>query len=234
MRWYREVQPALPEELSGWLGLFTVPPGPPFPDELWGRPVCGILWCYTGSLDKADEVLAPVRSFATPLLDGTSAMPYPALQSAFDALYPSGMQWYWRGDFVHEISDAAIAIHERFGKMLPTPLSTMHLYPIDGAVHRTPIEATAFAHRDAGWANVIVGVDPDPANADEIKDWTVRYSDALRPHSAGGGYVNFMMDEDNDRIRASYGPNYDRLTRVKARYDPDNFFRINQNVPPSP
>jgi FAD/FMN-containing dehydrogenase len=233
MRWYREVQPSLPEELSGWLGLLTIPPAPPFPEALWMRKACGIVWCYTGPADRADEVLAPVRVFGAPLLDGIAPMPFPVLQSVFDALYPAGLQWYWRADFFREITDPAIAIHQEFGEALPTPHSTMHLYPIDGAVHRIGPDETAFAYRDAGWAGVIVGVDPDPANASTIKDWAVRYWEALHPSSAGGAYVNFMMDEGSDRVRASYGPNYDRLARIKARYDPGNFFKINQNIPPA-
>jgi hypothetical protein len=233
MRWYREIQPSLPEELSGWLALLTIPPAPPFPEALWLRKAVGIVWCYTGPAERADEVLAPVRSFGTPLLDGIQPMPFPVLQSVFDALFPPGLQWYWRADFFNEITDQAVAVHEEFGAALPTPLSTMHLYPIDGAVHRVGPDATAFAYRDAGWAGVIVGVDPDPANAGKIRDWSVRYWDALHPTSAGGAYVNFMMDEGADRVRASYGPNYDRLARIKAHYDPGNFFRINQNIRPA-
>ncbi len=233
MRWYREIQPSLPEELSGWLALLTIPPAPPFPEALWLRKAVGIVWCYTGPAERADEVLAPVRSFGTPLLDGIQPMPFPVLQSVFDALFPPGLQWYWRADFFNEITDQAVAVHEEFGAALPTPLSTMHLYPIDGAVHRVSPDATAFAYRDAGWAGVIVGVDPDPANAGKIRDWSVRYWDALHPTSAGGAYVNFMMDEGADRVRASYGPNYDRLARIKAHYDPGNFFRINQNIRPA-
>ena len=234
MRWYREVLPGLPPELNGWLGLLTVPPGPPFPEELWLRKVCGIMWCYSGPMDhgRADETLAPIRAFGAPLLDAIAAMPYPMLQSAFDALLPPGLQWYWRADFFREISDTAIEIHEQFGNALPTMLSAMHLYPIDGAVHRVGVDATAFAYRETGWAGVIVGIDPDPGKAAELRDWAVRYSDALHPHSDGGAYVNFLMDEGTDRSATSYGPNHHRLTRVKATYDPDNFFRINPNIPP--
>jgi FAD/FMN-containing dehydrogenase len=233
LRWYREMQPSLPEELDGWLGLLTIPPAPPFPESLWLRKACGIVWCYTGPADRADEVLAPVRGFGSPLLDAIMPMPFPVLQSVFDALYPPGLQWYWRADFFNQITDQAIAVHQQFGAELPTPHSTMHLYPIDGAVHRVSEDATAFAYRDAGWAGVIVGVDPDPANAGKIKDWAVRYWDTLHPTSAGGAYVNFMMDEGTDRVRASYGRNYDRLARIKASYDPGNMFRINQNIKPA-
>jgi FAD/FMN-containing dehydrogenase len=233
MRWYRELLPSLPEELSGWIALLTIPPAPPFPEELWGRKACGIVWCYTGSHDQADEVLEPVRSYGSPLLVGIQPMPFSVLQSAFDALYPAGLQWYWRADFFNEISDAAIAIHYKYGQQLPTGHSTMHMYPIDGAASRVPGDATAFAYRDGGWAGVIVGVDPDPANADVISRWAKDYWAELHPTSAGGGYVNFLMDEGQDRIQASYRGNYDRLTHVKARYDPDNTFHVNQNIKPA-
>ena len=234
MRWYRELLPSLPEELSGWLALLTIPPAPPFPEALWGRKACAIVWCYTGPHERADEVLEPVRSFGTPLLVGLHAMPFTMLQSAFDALYPAGLQWYWRADFFTEISDAAIDVHCRYGAQLPTGHSTMHLYPIDGAASRVAPDATAFAHRDGGWAGVIVGVDPDPANAGLISRWARDYWTELHPTSAGSAYINFMGDEGPDRIRASYRGNYERLAQVKRRYDPDNVFHINQNIPPAP
>ena len=233
MRWYRSLVPALPEELSGWPGLLTIPPAPPFPEELWGRQACGIVWCYTGAHDRAEENLEPIRSFGSPLVVGLGPMPFTALQSAFDALYPAGLQWYWRTDFFREISDAAIDVHVRYGPTLPTGHSTMHLYPIDGAAARVPVDATAFPYREGGWAGVIVGVDPDPANAELISKWARDYWEDLHPTSAGGGYVNFMMEEGQDRVRAAYGENYDRLARIKGRYDPENVFAINQNIRPA-
>ncbi|MCK8674549.1 FAD-binding oxidoreductase [Rhodococcus sp. HM1] len=233
MRWYRELLPSLPEELSGWIGLITVPPAAPFPEELWGRGACAIVWCYTGPHDRADEVLEPIRAFGSPMLIGLHDMPFTVLQSAFDGLYPAGLQWYWRADFFNEISDAAIDVHCRFGASPPTGHSTMHLYPIDGAAARVPESATPFSYRDGGWAGVIVGVDPDPANAELISQWARDYWEALHPTSAGGAYVNFLMEEGQDRVRASYRGNYDRLTAVKGRYDPDNVFHINQNVRPA-
>ena len=233
MRWYRDLLPTLPEELNGWFGLVTIPPAPPFPEELWGRKACGVVWCYTGPHSRADEVLAPVREFGSPLVMGLAPMPFPALQSAFDPLYPPGLQWYWRSDVFTEISDAAIEVHRRFGERLPTGHSTMHLYPIDGAAARVPEDATAFPYRDGGWIGNIVGVDPDPANAEVITQWTRDYFADLHAMSAGGTYVNFMMDEGEDRVRAAYRGNYERLAQVKGRYDPENMFHVNQNIPPA-
>jgi FAD/FMN-containing dehydrogenase len=234
MRWYRDLVPSLPEELSGWIALLTIPPAPPFPEELWGRKACGIVWCYTGPHAQADEVLEPVRTFGSPLVVGLQPMPFTALQSAFDPLYPAGLQWYWKTDFFREISDAAIDVHLAHGAQLPTGHSTMHLYPIDGAASRVAADATAFPYRDGGWAGVIVGVDPDPANAGVITKWAQAYWEALHPTAAGGSYVNFQMDEGQDRVREAYRGNYGRLASIKKRYDPDNTFRINQNIPPAP
>jgi FAD/FMN-containing dehydrogenase len=233
MRWYDGFIASAPEELTGFFAFLTVPPGPPFPEHLHLHQMCGAVWCYAGSAVDADDVFAPVREFGPPALDGLEPMPFPALQSAFDALYSPGDQWYWRADFVDELSDDAIAAHVEFGERLPTTLSTMHLYPIDGAVQRAGAEDTAFAYRSSRWAEVIVGVDPDPAKAPEITKWTVDYWDAVHPYSAGGAYVNFMMDEGEERVKATYGDNYARLTEVKAKYDPGNLFRVNQNILPA-
>jgi FAD/FMN-containing dehydrogenase len=169
-----------------------------------------------------------------PLLHAPAPMPHPALQSAFDELYPPGDQWYWRADFVSEIPDAAVQIHARFGAEMPTLKSTMHLYPIDGAAHDPAPAETAWSYRDAVWGAVFAGVDPDPANVDAIRRWSIDYFEALHPYSAGGAYVNMMMDEGQERVRASYRDNYERLARIKAKYDPDNAFRVNQNIQPNP
>jgi FAD/FMN-containing dehydrogenase len=233
MRWYRELLPSLPEELSGFFALLTIPPAPPFPEELWNRKACGIIWCYTGPHARADEVLEPVKTFGAPLVAGLQPMPYSVLQSAFDALNPAGLQQYWRADFFSEISDAAIDVHVKYGKQLPTGLSAMHLHPIDGAASRIPADATAFAYRDGGWAGVIIGVDPDPANAGLLSQWARDYWEELHPTSAGGAYVNFLMSEGQERVRAAYRGNYQRLAQTKYRYDPDNTFHINQNIEPA-
>ena len=153
--------------------------------------------------------------------------------SAFDGLYPPGHQWYWRADFFGELSDAAIAAHMEHGPNLPTMQSSMHLYPINGAAARVGADDTAWAYRDAKYGGVIVGVDPDPANAGLIRDWTVGYHEALHPHSMGGAYVNMMMEEGQERVRASYRGHYDRLAAIKAEYDPGNLFRVNQNIQPA-
>jgi FAD/FMN-containing dehydrogenase len=233
LRWYREFLPAAPDDVNGFFAFLTVPPGPPFPENLHNKKMCGVVWCYTGPLEQAEAVFKPIRAVAPPALDFVGPLPQPALQGMFDALYPPGHQWYWKADFVKELSDAAIALHVKHGSQLPTPQSTMHLYAIDGAAGRVGPTETAWAYRDARWAEVMVGVDPDPAKKELITKWTREYWEALHPYSAGGAYVNFMMDEGQERIQATYRGNYDRLVAVKQKYDPTNLFRVNQNIQPA-
>jgi FAD/FMN-containing dehydrogenase len=232
MRWYRGFITKAPNTLNGFFAFLTVPPGPPFPEHLHNKKMCGIVWCYTGPARKAEQVFKPIRKFRTPALDLVGPIPHPALQSMFDPLYPPGLQWYWKADFVRELSDKAIALHVQHGSKLPTMHSTLHLYPIDGAARRVKNSATPWSYRDAVWAQVMVGVDPDPANKEKIVTWAKDYWAALHPYSAGGAYVNFMMEEGDERIRATYGKNYDRLAKIKKRYDPTNLFRVNQNIKP--
>jgi len=145
-------------------------------------------------------------------------------------LLPTGLQWYWKGDFVKELTDKAIEKHLEFAAQAPSKLSLMHLYPIDGAVHHVRPNETAWSFRDATWSMVIAGIDPDPAKAESLRTWAKRYWEAVHPYTLGGAYINFMMDEGVDRIKATYQGNYDRLLEIKRKYDPTNFFRVNQNI----
>ena len=195
--------------------------------------MCGIVWCYAGALDKAEETFKPIRDALRPAVDLVGPIPHPVLQTMFDGLFRPGLQWYWKADFVNELSDEAIARHIEHGSKIPTLLSTMHLYPINGKAHQVGKTETPWSYRDAVWAEVIVGVDPEPANRERITAWAKDYWEALHPYSAGGAYLNFIMDEGEDRVRASYRENYDRLVAIKNRYDPTNLFRVNQNIKPS-
>ena len=232
LAWYREFLPKQPRELNMFFLMQTVPPAPPFPDELQGKKICGVAVCWVGPPEDADGILAEARAQPGLALDGVAEVPFPGLQSAFDPIYPAGDQWYWRADFVDEIPNEAIERHAEFGKQLPSWKSLMHLYPIDGAVHDVGPTDTPWANRSTQYAQVICGVDPDPAKAGELKSWAVDYWEALHPYAAGGGYLNFMMDEGQERVQATYRQNYDRLVAVKRRYDPENFFHVNQNIRP--
>ena len=230
MEWYHKFIHTAPEELNGFIATLVIP-GPPFPEALHNKQFCGIVWCYVGDMDKAEEVFKPIHAMK-PLFAHVGAMPYPSVQTLFDGMLPPGLQWYWRADFFNDLPAEARAKHLEFGSKIPTPLSQMHLYPLSGAVTRVAKDATPWAYRDAKYAGVIVGVDPDPANAGKITQWCKDYWEALHPYSAGGAYLNFIMNEGQDRIKASYKHNYERLKTIKKKYDPDNFFRVNQNILP--
>ena len=233
MKWYRQFLALAPVDLSAFVHLGTVPSTDPFPKGIWGKKTCALVVCYTGPLEKGEEAVRPIRQeLPPPILDWMGPMPFPALQSLFDPLLPKGMQWYWKADFVKELPDRAIELHmEHIGKA-PTELSLTHLYPIDGAVHKVGRNETAWNCRDATWSMVICGIDPNPANAAGLKAWAKAYWDAIHPHNLKGAYPNFMMEEGEDRIRATYGDNYERLVAIKKKYDPTNFFRVNQNIKP--
>lgn len=232
MRWYRAFQDGAPQDFYIWLGLQSVPPGDPFPREHWGKKMCVLLVAHNG--ENAEAAVNRVRSeLPPPIIDWAGPIAYPALQSMFDALYPTGLQWYWKGDFVETLSDEAIAAHLKHAAAVPTPISAMHLYPIDGAVHDKASGDTAWNCRNARWSMVIVGVDSDPNNAAALKDWATGYWNAVHPYDLSGAYPNFMMEEGEARVRATYGDNYARLASLKAKYDPTNLFHVNQNIRPS-
>src|SRR4051812_6812194 len=230
MRWQTEFLQAQPDELGGFVSLMSVPPGPPFPEELHMRKVCAIVWTQAG--DEESAALREARAFGTPLLDGIAPMPLPVWNTAFDAMLPAGEQWYWRGEFFDGLPDGAIEQHAVHAAELPTWKSLLHFYPVDGAAARVGNDETAWAYRDAKWSQVVAGVSPDAADAERITTWTKAYSDALKPFAMAGGYSNFEMDEPT-RVHGMYGANYDRLARIKAKYDPENVFQVNQNIKPA-
>jgi hypothetical protein len=234
MRWYRSfITTTAPEDLNGFFAFLTVPPIPPFPDTCHLQKMCGIVWCYSGPPDRADAVFGPARTLIPPAWDGVQPMPFPVLQSAFDAMYPPGLHWFCTSDFVKALPDEAIARHVEFAHTLPSRHSGMHLYPMNGAVQRKGRYETAFSYRDVTFAEVIVGVDPDPARVEAVTIWAQDYRAALHPFAAGGAYVNWLLEEGEDRVRSAYRDNYELLATVKARYDPANLFRINQNIRPA-
>lgn len=232
MKWYHEFITNAPDNINGFFAFLTVPPVAPFPEHLQMKKMCGIVWCYNGDMENAEEVFKPIRAVKTPALDFVGPMPVPALQTMFDGLYPPGLLWYWKADYVKNLNDESIRLHAKYGAGMPTPLSSMHMYPVNGAASRVGKNDTAWNYRDANYAVVIVGIDPDPANKEKIVNWTKDYWTALHPFSEGGAYINFMMDEGEDRIKATYGDNYEKLTEIKAKYDPANLFRVNQNIKP--
>jgi len=233
MRLYRDFMADAPEDVYAFFAFHIVAPGPPFPEAIHNQTICGVVLCVLGDTDKAEAAVKPLLEFGPPVFSHVGPLPFPVLQSLFDGLYPPGLQWYWKGDFVTELSDEAIGLNAKYGSQIPTTLSGMHLYPIDGAMQRVGKNETAWSYRDANFSQVMVGVDPDPSNSERITAWARAYWEALHPHSAGGAYVNFMMEEGEDRVKATYRDNYERLVAVKNKYDPTNLFHVNQNIKPT-
>jgi hypothetical protein len=235
MRTYRDFLPTAPEELGAFIGLKTVLSTEPFPRDHWGKRACAIISSYNGTAADGQKALAPLLgALPPPLFNWMNTMPFPSMQALFDPLFPKGLQWYWKGDFVKSLPDEAIDTHIAQAAKAPTPLSLMHLYPIDGAVRRVGKDATPWQARDATWSMVIAGIDPNPKGADALKSWGRTYWKAVHPFNLAGGYVNFMMDDEaEDRIATTYGENYKRLASIKATYDPQNLFRVNQNIQPA-
>jgi FAD/FMN-containing dehydrogenase len=235
MRAYRDFLPTAPEELGAFVGLKAVPSFDPFPRDHWGKRACAIVSSYNGTAADGQKALAPLLgAVPQPIFNWMNTMPFPAIQGLFDPLFPKGLQWYWKGDFVKSLPDEAIDTHIAQAAKAPTELSLVHLYPIDGAVRRIAKPATPWSARDATWSMVIAGIGPDPKGADALKAWGRAYWKAVHPFNLDAGYVNFMMDDEADgRIAATYGENYRRLASIKATYDPQNLFRVNQNIQPA-
>jgi FAD/FMN-containing dehydrogenase len=232
LRFYREFIDDAPEELGGFPAWQLAPPLPFIPEDRHGDPFLIFVSCWAGPVEEGEAALAPLREVAPVVAEQVGAIPYPALNSAFDALVPPGLQHYWKANFVKELTDDAIAAHLEHGPKLPAVNSTVHIYPINGACHRVAADATAFAYRDATFATVIAGMWPDPAQNDAAIGWVRDFYEATARHSEEGGYINFMSGDDQERIRSNYGANYDRLVEIKRKYDPDNLFRLNQNIKP--
>jgi FAD/FMN-containing dehydrogenase len=235
MRTYRDFMATAPEDLGIFVGLKTVPPMDPFPREHWGKRACAVIGAYNGSAADGQPAMQPLlEQLPAPLFNWMSEIPFPAMQSLFDPFFPKGLQWYWKGDFVKTLPDEAIDTHIAQAANAPSDLCLMHLYPIDGAVHRVAKDATAWDARDARWSMVVAAIDPDPAKAVPLTTWGRGYWKAVHPFNLGGAYINFLMDDEaQGRVQASYGDNYERLTQVKANYDPANLFRVNQNIAPA-
>ncbi|MBW3591923.1 MAG: BBE domain-containing protein, partial [Actinobacteria bacterium] len=234
MALYSDYIERAPEELGAFFAWQIAPPLPFIPEDRVGDLFCVMVTCWTGPAEEADAVLKPFFDVAPVKAQHVGPMPYAALNSAFDGLVPAGLQHYWKADFVTDLTDLAIAGHVDHGKRTPVVNSTMHLYSINGAVHRVGPEETAFGHRDKKFAAVIAGMWPDPADNDANIAWVRNYYEAIHPHSGSeGGYINFMAADDEHRVQDNYGRNYPRLARVKATYDPDNLFHLNQNIVPA-
>jgi hypothetical protein len=233
LRFYREYLAEAPEELGGFVGFHLAPPLPFLPEEWHFKNVCLAVPCWSGPVDEGEKMIAPFLEAVEPVGSHVGPMPYPALNTAFDALLPAGLQHYWKASFARELSDGAIGVHADYGARVPAIQCAVHLYPIDGAVQRVGADETAFAYRDVDFSPVIAGMWEDPADNEANIAWVQDYHRALEPYEADGGYVNFMDADDQQRIAANYRGNYERLSAVKATYDPSNLFHLNHNIQPA-
>ncbi|HEX5089876.1 MAG TPA: FAD-binding protein [Nocardioides sp.] len=230
-RRFRDWMPQQPEDIYAFLAILTVPPDAGFPAELRGRPACALVWCNTAPEERAERALAVFRA-EHPVVDGVGRLPYPALQSAFDAAAGQGRYGHLTGLLYQDLPDAAAAELEHFGRTQPTVLCQSHLYPLDGAAARADRGDTAWPWRDAAFAQMFAGAAATAGHEDAVRDWSTGFRDALRPFAMAGQYANFATDESAEVSRACYGDNAERLARLKARYDPANVFRRNHNIVP--
>lgn len=232
LRFFREFIKDASESYGGFPAFQIAPPLPFIPEDRHGDTFCAAIVHWAGPLEEGEKAMAPFRDLAPRVGEMVGPMPYPALNAAFDVLFPKGMRSYWKGSYVTELTDAAIEQHLIHGPKVPEVSATMHLYPINGAAGRVASDETAFAYRDATFAPVIVAAWQDAANDEDRIKWVRDYYQAIAPYSEPGGYINFMSDDDQGRIQDNYRANYKRLVDVKRAYDPDNLFRHNQNIKP--
>jgi FAD/FMN-containing dehydrogenase len=233
MRGYRDFILSAPEELGALFALTVAAPLPFLPEQWHGKPVSALVACWTGEPGQDETVLSACSRWAPIIGKFLTRMPYPAINTLFDELLPSGMQQYWKSHFAREISDAAVQTHLIHGARTPTIQSGMFIYPVDGACQRVSESETAFPNRHANFATMIAGGWPNPAENERNIAWVRDYYEALRPYSQGGGYVNVASGEDSASARVNYRQNYLRLVQVKTKYDPANLFRLNQNIVPA-
>ncbi|MCI4369073.1 MAG: FAD-binding oxidoreductase [Thermoplasmata archaeon] len=232
MRAYDRYITDAPRQLGAFFAWQIAPPVPFVPKERVGDHLCAIVTCWTGPADQAKKAIAPLRDAAPVVAELQTTMPYSALNGAFDGLVPPGLQHYWKAVYGGPLSDGAIQAHLNYGPKVPTVNSTVHIYPINGAVHDVGSDATAFGYRGAKYATVIAGMWSDVSQNVANTEWVREFYRALSPFSEKGGYINFASGDEGDRVQANYGKNFDRLRQLKKKYDSGNAFRFNQNIAP--
>jgi len=223
LTFYRDFTQSAPDELGTYFGLLCMPDG---------TPVTAVVTCYNGDLAAGEKVLEPLRRFGAPMMDAIAPMPFPQMQSLLDGAAPHGNQNYWKSSFLKDLNDEAIDAIVGYGNQAASPLSAVLVEQYGGAAARVDPQATAFAQRHAQYDLGILAQWTDPAEADRHVSWARTFAAAMTPHQAGGFLLNFLGEGEEEAVRAAFGPNYDRLVEVKTKYDPENFFRVNQNVVP--
>ena len=231
---YREITTAAPRDLTVFLILMRAPPAPFVPQEAHGKRICTMTVCYSGDLNDVEEVLAPIRTLSDPVVDLLQERPYTQLQSFLDATNPKGMHYYWKTEFAAELSADLLSTMRDLAAECPIPGAQLVIAHVDGALNEHEDEEAAVGNRDIRFIYGVSGKwEPDEPNAEQFRHWVRDAWAKIRPFSTGGNYVNFQTaDDDEERLRATYGDNFDRLAEAKTTYDPDNVFRSNRNINP--
>lgn len=234
LRFHREFTATAPDALCCYASVRAAPAIDLLPASIHGEPVVTAYLCYAGDPAAGERAIQPLRAFGTPLLDTVEPRPYLAFQRFFDEVYPPGFRNYWQSGFVDAsgLSDEAIDTLVDYADTVPSPYTSIVIEHLGGAINRPGTAATAYPHRDAGYSFNVFSRWADPAEDEAQIAWTREFFAEMAPLLDDGVYVNFLSREGDDRVRAAFGDNYDRLAAVKTRYDPENVFRVNQNVKP--
>ncbi len=232
LRFYRNLTADAPDELACYAFAVRVPSVAPFPESFQGKTAIALVACHSGTIDDGKTALAPLHGFGTPILSAIQTMPFAALQKSFDNGMPDGKRYYWKAHYFKELTDEAIDVFASHTSHLPGPLSIVGFEPLGGAISRVDESETAFPQRQAAFALGIWSGWEDPADDEEIINWTRELHVKMTPFAIGGVYSNYLDQDDDDQVKAAFGANYERLQRVKATYDPENLFRLNQNIQP--
>jgi FAD/FMN-containing dehydrogenase len=236
LRFMREYMVDAPDDLGAAVAFISAPPEPFVPAEMHFKPIVGIVICWTGDHEEGERVVAPIREAAQPVMDMVQPMPYTALQSMLDASSPKGIRGYMKAEFMEELSDEAVEKLARHGANRAGPTAQLLMEPMGGAISRAADHDTALGRRDVAWCYHALAMwpEPDAETADAHIAWARALAEDVKPHTTDGVYLNYTSDVGDDRVRSAYGPEkYDRLVGLKDRYDPDNLFRLNQNIKPS-
>ncbi len=231
---YRKITANAPEELTCWVVMRKAPPLPFLPPEVHGTNIVVFALCYNGDIEKGKKAIAPLQALAKPIADICGPMPFAGWQTAFDPLLTPGARNYWKShDFV-DLSDAAVELMIDYAGKVPTPECEIFIGHLGGAINRVAKDATAYPHRDV---NYVMNVHTRWQDAGQDKaciDWARRLFDAMAQYATGGVYVNFMPEDEAQRVqKGAFGPNFERLAKLKAKYDPGNLFKMNQNILPA-
>ena len=229
---YREFADDSPDEVTPWFVLRKAPPLPFLPEEVHGRMILILPVFVAGDMDAGKPLVEPLRAIGKPIADVIGPHPYTGWQQAFDPLLTPGARNYWKSHNFAALEDEALDAIVEYAGRLPSDQSEIFVARVGGAINRKPSDATAYPHRDAEYLMNVHTRWENPGEDDRCVAWAREFFDVMTPHATGGVYVNFMPADETGRVKAALGPNYDRLARLKRRYDPDNFFHLNQNIAP--